>query len=585
MAFAHDIPLAAEVRCHAAYPEGPEPGVDIALPLSRRHPASVPLGCLLDDLLDEAARAALEREALSRMAAWQERVGPALLVEGVPLAWVWEVDLLADVFLPTVRTVVGLRDALAQRDVRCARLVELDSPLAGCLRDVLGTAGIRVQVEQVGAPVEYEPTAHHPRRGRLARTLASARGLIGAPPVVRGNLLVLPYWHLLGLHRLLLETPGLVPVHDPMLLPQLPPRRLVRSLLRGGWVGRPNGHQARRSRRSVEDALRRAERTGREAAADPLDALLAQRALALLRARAGATPAAVASTFRALARRRMRGVVTAWDSPPFAREVLVAAWKAEKPVLVVQHGFPGSRYNPDKTASDTAAVWSDAQARALEPAARGRVVVTGNPAAPSPADRRSRPSPAGVTMVLPEYRERLALRGGPRLTQETIRIALRALDRARPGTVAIIRPHPGDVEPGSHEALAVEAPRLRVEVDATSSIDALISRADLCVVAGVSTAALQAAVAGVPTVVLNATGAVLSPPFDGQGSLPVASSADDLAGLIASAVGRYGQAPAADVRAELGVVDDAMDRVVAAVDDLRMAPGPPWEWTMARVSA
>ena len=81
----------------------------LMLEIPREHGAALPHGVLLDDLLSLGDRVALDREAIQRLAGWSSTVEPALTFGGVSLAQVWEVELLAEVFLPRFASYEGFR--------------------------------------------------------------------------------------------------------------------------------------------------------------------------------------------------------------------------------------------------------------------------------------------------------------------------------------------------------------------------------------------------------------------------------------------------------------------------------------------
>ncbi len=85
----------------------------------------------------------------------------------------------------------------------------------------------------------------------------------------------------------------------------------------------------------------------------------------------------------------------------------------------------------------------------------------------------------------------------------------------------------------------------------------------LCV-GPLSTATLQASVAGVPTAFLSLAETRLPWPFDGSGAFPTARDADELARLLPEVVA--GRVSGAEVATEaLGLRADAVDRVVELV--------------------
>ena len=104
-----------------ANPEGLVPGVDVVLDAPIRDGLALAHGVLLDDWLDQATRAAIDVEAIRRVADWRAIVNEALTVDDIPVAHIWEHEVLADVFLPVTRIVRGLERAFERQ--RPSRLV------------------------------------------------------------------------------------------------------------------------------------------------------------------------------------------------------------------------------------------------------------------------------------------------------------------------------------------------------------------------------------------------------------------------------------------------------------------------------
>jgi hypothetical protein len=552
-----------------------DPGRDLVLEPPNAHFADFAHGTLLDDLLDGESRQALDAESRAPLEAWRAARADVLTLDGIDLSWVWYVELLADVFLPDVRSVSGLQRVLGP-EVERVELFRADADLANCLGTVLRRRGVDVLHSQpVATPTSYPRPRAAPWRipvhQRLYRSLLAAAGL---PSWVRGNVLVLPYWHLSGMYERMGRIDGLVPVADPAALPALEPRTLIRVLAKGGWVGRPNAVQIRRSARRLATAIASGRGQGYDWD-DPLGELLDRRALRLIEQRAAPTLANVRCIERSLASRRVRGVLLSWDSPPIARTVLAAARRAGKPSVLVEHGFWAEPNDPDKTESDAAGVWSGVVCRELAPRARGRVVVTGNPGIPaSPSLPNNGPAGQACTLVVPEYASRVSNWVHARVAPALVETALDALQRTRPGTLALLRPHPADYDSSGYATLRERFPALRMEVDVSSPIGEVISRADLCI-GGVSTATLQAALAGVPILFLNVAGVARPYPFDASGTIPTAETADELAPLITEALVGQRQPERSVIEDALGVRPDAPERVLALLrETFDGSPGP-----------
>jgi hypothetical protein len=170
-----------------------------------------------------------------------------------------------------------------------------------------------------------------------------------------------------------------------------------------------------------------------------------------------------------------------------------------------------------------------------------------------------------VTLVMPIYASRLSLRYDPRVTERFLTIALEALSAARPGTAVVLRPHPSDHDLGEYPQLAGRFRALDLEVDASSPIYDVIDRCDLCLT-GVSTAALQAAIRGLPVIFLGDAHHPHRPPFGGgPEGFPRASTTAELRERIPEALARRGERAPDSLDDALGRRGDAGDRVLAAL--------------------
>jgi hypothetical protein len=141
--------------------------------------------------------------------------------------------------------------------------------------------------------------------------------------------------------------------------------------------------------------------------------------------------------------------------------------------------------------------------------------------------------------------------------------ALDGLAAVRPGTRAVIRPHPSDLDPQAYLELAPTRGELEIEVDTSTAIEPLLASGDLCI-GSLSTATLQACALGVPTVVLDVAGIARAWPFC-EGALSVGTDADELADAIAAALASREIAGLDAALDALGVRADATERVVDLV--------------------
>jgi hypothetical protein len=518
-------------------------------------------GVALDDYVPEGSRAAVDADAQARLRAWRELRAGDLTIDGVDLTHVWEVELLAECFIPLARLRAALPEVVARHAPR--RLV--GAGVAPGLLALVAAVAREHGLDTVASGAAGGATIVAPRvaGSPVARLLAAT----GVPSRARGSVLCLPYWHLQPvLDRLAAPGSGVRPVAGGVVLPVSRTADRARTAWRGGWLGHPSRRARERARRQVGgrlDAL-----AGRSDGS--IDAAIDELASSMLRERAPDSLARARQARRALARGRVRLALLPFDSPESARIVLAAAHDAGATSLVVQHGFDAGLNDPDKTLAAHVAVWSERDRAHLAAVTASPLTVTGNPGVEHLAAgvaRTPRGRGRGRSLVLVEYPSRLSARVRARIGGEHTEAALAGLAMARPGTTAVIRPHPSDPGPESYARLGAAHPGLTVRVDASTPIEALLATVDLCVGA-ISTATLQAAALGVPVVYLDATTVQRPWPFGGSDGLPRATGPDDLAeqvGVVLAAGEVLGRDAALDA---LGVRPDAVDRVCGLVDEL-----------------
>ncbi len=267
---------------------------------------------------------------------------------------------------------------------------------------------------------------------------------------------------------------------------------------------------------------------------------------------------------RTFARGRLRAAVLPSDGTAAGRALIAAAATAGVPVTHVQHGFFSDLWRldgdpapyVDGLAADRAGVWSEAHRRRIAPHARGRVEVTGNPAAADLAATEAPARDAELALVLVQPPGIGTPAVDQRATRRFTEAALEGLAAAMPRLEVVLRPHPLDRTDCS--AIAAASPVERWSVVAEGPFEPLLARAGVCI-GPASTATLHAAAAGIPTVHLDVTGATLPHPFDGAGTLPAATDSASLA----EALGPEGPStdPAAAGEA-LGALPDAAERAV-----------------------
>jgi hypothetical protein len=538
-------------------PSGLQPGRDLVLHAPPVHGAVLGSGVLLDDWLDPAARAGVDAAAIDAQRGWSERHGRNLIVDGVRLDWIHQGELFADVFLRELRVVTGLRAAFADRGPDRIELEGADDDLANALVALLGQIDIAVSRGSPGPPPSY-PIAFATSIGRSVPWAARVRRAVGLPRLVRGEALYKPHPNLAPLLTRMLAD-GSAPALDLFDAPPLGARGLLAAAARGGWIGHPGGRSRRHSRAGVDRVLADLEPDPGDS---PIDVLTARRARALLEQRARDTVADVATLRTAFAGSRLRAALLPSDGSPAGRGIVTAAREHGIRTVHVQHGFFGDKWHGrdgriapfiDGLVADRAAVWSEGQRAVLADAAEGELVVTGNPAGTAAFIAGSGSARRAVVLVQPPV--------GPTCTVDVrapivfAKTALAGLEQAGFQSV-VLRPHP--LDPCGYERAVAQGLRLDVEVARGGPIEPVLANADACV-GCLSTATLQAAVNGIPTVFLESLSSRMPWPLDGSGAFPTARTADELVTALESARGGSGEDAA---REALGVRPDAVERVL-----------------------
>ncbi len=532
------------------------PGRVLALEVAFSESARLPAGVALDDYVPDGARRDVDAAAWAQLRAWRARRGAELTSDGVDLTHVFEVELLATCFLPLARLRAALPQVIAQLAPRRLVGAGLSAELLALVAAVAAEHGVRtVGSQHSGGSSGALAQAASPR---AVRALAAT----GVPARVRGSVVCVSYWNLEPvLARLAARDSALTPVAYGVTIPLRDRSARLRAAWRGGWLGHPSGRARARSRAQAARLLDGLA-AGPDATPEGCVDALALRELRRL------SPDAFArhrQARRAFAGGRPRLVVVPFDSPENMRLLLSAAHDAGVGSLLVQHGFDAALNDPDKSEARNVAVWSERDRADVMARSDAAVTVTGNPGAAHLAPRRGRRAAArDRSLVLVEYPSRLSALVRERAPGEHVAAALAGLELARPGSTAVIRPHPADPYPAAYLRLAAAHPALSVQVDAGTPIERLLATVDLCVGA-LSTATLQAAVAGVPVVFLDVGGLRRPWPFGGAGGLPRADGAGALADMVGAALAREdvaGEQAAADA---LGLREDAIDSVCALV--------------------
>lgn len=490
--------------------------------------ASIPDGVLLDDWLDFPARVEVEDRAREATRAWVEQRREPLTLEGADLGWVWEVELYRDAFLPVERLLASV--TAAARGLEAERLEPhgLDPRTVAALVDALAPLGCEVVSDAAAELTVPDPLSS---LSPLQRALIASGA--GAPQRVRGNVLVVNAPTSLPVARSLAR-----PVLDPASLPALGRTGLARALWRGGWVGVPGRGRRRRSARKVRTALDGAAEVA--VAEEPGAQLGHARAVELLGRRAPETLALVDRYARALAKGRIELVTVPFDSLASVRTLLSASRAAGVPSLLIQHGYAPEPNDPDKGEADHTAAWAERDAREVRERHGRTATVTGNPAAPAAVSPLR--SNGGATLALVQGPTVFSARWDARVSERFVR---HAAQQAPPGRELVLRPHP--LEPSPDRFLRLVPEDVSARVDVQTPLHELLQGCDQCL-GGVSTATLQAGVAGLRTTFIDVTGGELPEPFEGPGE------------------------PAQEALAEaLGVTGDATRRVIDLIDQLAAA--------------
>jgi hypothetical protein len=512
------------------------PGADLVLDPLPEHGLALPHGVAVDDHLDAAARLRADREALAGLAAWRAAHGPALTVDGTDLGFVWEVELRAQCFLPATR----LRLALEAARITDVTGAGLDADLLGTVAD----AGVTVHGNGV-ATVVAAPARPVPLMTRLA-------GRSSVPPRVRGDVLAMSYWHLEPVWARLAGSAHVRLVPGGLVLPGVGRAAALRIAAYNGWGGHPSQAARRRSAQRLAAAL-----DGAAAPADALD----RAARGMLRRRAGETLARAEHWRRVMGSGGLKLAVLPFDSPEGSRIAIAAAHEAGVTSLVVQHGFDALLGDPDKTVARHVALWSEHDVAPLRAHTDATLHLTGNPGGVRlGGGTAAAAGDPGRAIVLVEYASRMSARLDARIGLQHVAAALDLLERDRPGTEVVVRPHPSDPAPGSYLPLGAGRD-LRVSVDQATPIEPLLGTAGLCVGA-LSTATLQSAALGVPTVFLDVSGIDRPWPFDGapDGLPRVTGEHGSLDAVPAP--------PRAAAREALGARADATERVAQLISSI-----------------
>ena len=509
--------------------EGREPtsferGADLVLHVPPAHGTQLPDGVLVDDHLSLAERVQIENRAQEALDAWTLQADRALTRRGVSLARVWKSELFAEIALPVMRIQSAVPRALEGLVPSSVRLGGIGTTRAAAVEATLASGPWSVSVDK---PLQLDPLQAH-----FARRSFSFAGVprwvvdsLGLPNMLRGDVLVVAYGTTVPVLERMTAGGSLRPAFHGAIPPG--PALAFRSARQGGMTGRPGAVQRARSRRRTRPTLRRLEAMEFhfEVAGADVGPAIAGGAAQYLQRRGTETFAWADQIGRALKGSGVRAVLLPFDWDPVGGTVAAVAQSLGIPSLCLQHGYePLKRYVPGGN-SDLRGVWSSWDIEALVPADRARTRVVGDtrrgavPSARSSSTART----DGPAVVLGQAQFRESSIIDSRMPARHIMSAAEAIRRVFPDTRVVFRPHPS----ADPEEMAALARLANVDFDRRTPLRVLLASARVCVGA-TSSGTLECALTGTPVVMLDLDSPGWTPPLDGSGTVPHATSTDEL---------------------------------------------------------
>lgn len=237
------------------------------------------------------------------------------------------------------------------------------------------------------------------------------------------------------------------------------------------------------------------------------------------------------------------------DATPMKRVALATARRWGGKSYVVQHGAPVARFGFAPLAADGIFVWGRSTREQLQrwdvPAER--VFITGSPSHDSlyealrkrPRQRARPDAPPRILLLatVPPRDERpdlIEMNMNSRTYGEMIEAAFAAVE-AVPGATLVVKPHPRAQEDPAVRHAASRHSGLAVEHIKSGSLVAALQGVD-CVLSCLSSAGIEATLAGLPVIQLVPRGAGQILPYDQWGLAGSASSAQELLPLIRKAL-------------------------------------------------
>jgi hypothetical protein len=521
-------------------------GQDVVLDLDPRHGAELENGVYVLDALDPADRFAVDRLALASMNEWRSRMDGPLTLDGICWAWVWELELY-EIINPLAAAAVALRSTLAGTRADAVELMDTDPGTQQLARAVAEHLGLSTR----SSPEAAEAASLRPRRRsapkmplvrRVRRRAASLVTCLGVPTLMRrGSVLFRSYWQLMDVLDRMLEDPRARPAISIQKRPA-GVRRQLRTALRGGWLGAPTPLDRGRGRRLVPKALAALDADpGFQVEGMELGPVLAPRLRALVERRLAGDAAHAAVLRRGLRPGRPARIIGPCDTEPPERLVVAVGREAGIPTLLVSHGAYMLHHElPDLEYSDEVVLWSREVAPRMTWDNRC-INVVGYPLAHAPRPPRRLSSIGRLRVaVLGQLWVETTSTIDKRVTARSYNTAVEAVLARFPDATVVLRPHPAAAESrlrglpnmaehqrDIHDLLLRRFAGADLRIDGQTPIGELLADVDL-LIGGSSTATLQAALVGTPTIVLNMTGVTWPWPLGGDTSVPVARSREEL---------------------------------------------------------
>ena len=255
---------------------------------------------------------------------------------------------------------------------------------------------------------------------------------------------------------------------------------------------------------------------------------------------------------------RPTAVIVDEDATPLARAVVAAARRHGAASFVLQHGAPYGRLGFAPLAADCLFAWGQSSRRRLASwgVPEERMCVAGSPrhdaAVPRNEARSGSPAPARGTRILllattPPSDERpdaIAFHLTTRTYRELFRAACAAI-AGLPHAELIVKLHPRYPRNEVYRQVLAEFPALRSRLLSDGRLEDLLAGA-ACVLSCGSSAGVEAAFHGVPTIELLPAGSAELLPAAAWGFIGIARSEAEIAALLTLALGGQEQNPPSD---------------------------------------